>query len=62
MKKHYEEPVAELLVFNYQEQVVAASGKTGNGNGKGHAINSCYKHNTNDVYTGCIAGDTNDHD
>ena len=54
MKKPYEEPVAELLVFNYQEQVVAASGKTGKGNGNGHSINSCFKHNGNDVYTGCI--------
>lgn len=29
MKKHYENPTAEKITFDYREQVVATSGSTG---------------------------------
>lgn len=32
MKKFYEPPSAEKISFNYREQVVAASGTSGDGN------------------------------
>ena len=49
MKKQYEEPKAEKMEFDYDENVVASlnakGGKTGN------AINSCFTHNTDNMWT-----------
>ena len=48
MKKQYEAPKAEKLVFDYQEIVVtSANGKDGK---YGHSSNACYTHNGSDVY------------
>ena len=48
MKKQYETPKAERLVFDYQETIVASeNGKDGK---TGHAANACYTHDGSDVY------------
>ena len=49
MKKEYMSPKAEKLVFDYEENIVAASGNVKDGK-TGHAANSCYTHNASDVY------------
>jgi len=51
MKKHYEAPIAEKLLFNYQDNVVAASGSNvKDGRGPEHpSYNACFTHNTSDV-------------
>ena len=52
MKKQYETPMAEKLVFDYAENVVA-SGNVKDGK-TGHAMNACFTHNGSDVYShGC---------
>ena len=49
MKEEYLSPKAEKLVFNYEENIVAASGNVKDGK-TGHAMNACYTHNASDVY------------
>jgi len=51
MKKEYEKPKAEKLVFDYKETVVASGtvGPNANPNAARQAQNSCYTHNTDEV-------------
>ncbi len=51
MKKHYEAPIAEKLLFNYQDNVVAASGSNvKDGRSPDHpSYNACFTGNTSDV-------------
>ena len=53
MKKHYETPIAEKLIFNYQENVVAASGSNvKDGRDPSHpSYNACLTQNTSDNST-----------
>ena len=49
MKKMYETPVAEKLLFDYEENIVA-SGNGKNGRDPSHpSYNACFTHNTSDV-------------
>ena len=56
MKKEYISPMAEKLVFDYEENIVASGYENVKDGKTGHAANACYTHNTSDVYThGCDA-------
>ena len=48
MKKEYISPMAEKLVFDYEENIVA-SGNVKDGHTE-QAANACYTHNASDVY------------
>ena len=52
MKKQYDAPKAEKLMFDYEENVVASNTNAKNGK-TGNAQNSCYKHNGANVTQGC---------
>ena len=58
MKKTYETPRAVKYVFDYQENVVASFDfDVKDGRDPSHpSSNSCYTHNTDDVSSGCVAG------
>ena len=49
MKKQYDAPKAEKLMFDYEENVVASNTNVKDGK-TGHAANACYTHNASDVY------------
>ena len=49
MKKLYKAPKAEMLLFNYKENVVAASNAKDGRDPSHPSYNACFTHNTSDV-------------